>query len=630
MSGRGGRARGPGWRSLEALRWLERLEVAGVEPLGHALGFGWRATYSHIARLAEAGLVVRASDRGGSVVAITAAGRREIGADRGDVRAGATHGSGLRHARAVSWVAALLTLREREWISERELRGIEDWQVPVVWAASRGRHRPDLGVVMRGARVAVESRRGSGCCSRNSGGWRASRPPTTLTATPASPASCAAWPSGRSHPAGRGHRLRRERPLGARRRSGGRAMTPAGAQRELARYQLPDGPRALVAQRIAGRVALSDVPVADTAGRVYLIERHVTSQAELTALVAVYVEHSEQAGCPAAIAHRRRDRRARRRAPNHPVPARRTSAMPTRPRLTETEREQRRAADRRFVQQAVEQLRTSDGWQRWLTTRRHFHSYSLRNQLLIALQRPDATRVAGFKAWLALGYCVRRGEKALRIYAPCPPSQAKLRAWRDAGANPATKPRTGFRLAAVFDRAQVDELPPPAQPAPLDPPAAAEIDGDQLASWLAPLEAFAGEIGSQVVYAPIASGADGFYLPTTKAIVIDERHSPNRRVKTLVHELAHALVRADRHPEDPELDYAAEELVAETTAYSVCNGSGIDPGGDSIAYLASWSEHTPTATIEATAALIDRLSRRIEDALTDTDLADQLDAVAAS
>ena len=156
MSGRGGRARGPGWRSLEALRWLERLEVAGVEPLGHALGFGWRATYSHVARLAEAGLVVRAFDRGGSVVAITAAGRREIGADRGDVRAGATHGSGLRHARAVSWVAALLTLREREWISERELRGIEDWQVPVVWAASRGRHRPDLGVVMRGARVAVE------------------------------------------------------------------------------------------------------------------------------------------------------------------------------------------------------------------------------------------------------------------------------------------------------------------------------------------------------------------------------------------------------------------------------------------------------------------------------------------
>ena len=59
VSGRGGKARGPGPRSFEALRWLARLEVAGIEPLGHALGFGRRATYSHVERLARAGLIVR-------------------------------------------------------------------------------------------------------------------------------------------------------------------------------------------------------------------------------------------------------------------------------------------------------------------------------------------------------------------------------------------------------------------------------------------------------------------------------------------------------------------------------------------------------------------------------------------
>ena len=80
-------------------------------------------------------------------------------------------------------------------------------------------------------------------------------------------------------------------------------MTPAGNQRELARYQLADGTRAVVAQRIDGRVAISDVPV-DHAGRVYLIERHVHSQAELDGLVNAYVEHSQQAGCPAVIAQR--------------------------------------------------------------------------------------------------------------------------------------------------------------------------------------------------------------------------------------------------------------------------------------------------------------------------------------
>src|SRR3954464_7277811 len=145
--------------------------------------------------------------------------------------------------------------------------------------------------------------------------------------------------------------------------------------------------------------------------------------------------------------------------------------MPKRTPLTDAEREQRRAADRAFVQQAVEQLRSSDGWQRWLTTRRHFHTYSLRNQLLIAMQCPHATRVAGFKAWLAMGYCVRRGETALRIFAPCPPSKAKLPASREPRAPPAEKPRPFFRLPAVFDRSQVAELPPPAEPAPLDPPA---------------------------------------------------------------------------------------------------------------------------------------------------------------
>jgi hypothetical protein len=82
-------------------------------------------------------------------------------------------------------------------------------------------------------------------------------------------------------------------------------MTAAGDRRELARYQLPEGPRAIVAQRIDGRVAISDVPLTNDAGRVYLIERHVSSQAELAGLVAAYVEHSQQAGCPAVIAQRR-------------------------------------------------------------------------------------------------------------------------------------------------------------------------------------------------------------------------------------------------------------------------------------------------------------------------------------
>jgi hypothetical protein len=139
-----------------------------------------------------------------------------------------------------------------------------------------------------------------------------------------------------------------------------------------------------------------------------------------------------------------------------------------------------------------------------------------------------------------LGYCVRPGEKALKIFAPCPPSKVKLQVWRDAGADPAEKPPTYFRLTAVFERTQVDELPPPAEPAPLDPPAAPEIEGDELGSWLEPLTALAAEVGSSVSFEPISGGVDGFYRPSTKAIVVEAAHSTNRRVKTLIHELSRA------------------------------------------------------------------------------------------
>jgi hypothetical protein len=103
-------------------------------------------------------------------------------------------------------------------------------------------------------------------------------------------------------------------------------------------------------------------------------------------------------------------------------------------------------------------LRSSEGWQQWLRVRRHFHSYSLHNQLLIAYQRPGATRVVGLRRWLSLGYAVRKGRAGPSTWAPCPPSKKKLRAWREAGANADKRPQTFFCLVKVFDRAQVDPL----------------------------------------------------------------------------------------------------------------------------------------------------------------------------
>ena len=149
----------------------------------------------------------------------------------------------------------------------------------------------------------------------------------------------------------------------------------------------------------------------------------------------------------------------------------------TRRHLSDQEREQRRAEQRELVKASIEQLRSSEGWQAYLRARRRLHKYSPGNVLLILLQHETAETVAGFQAWLKLGYCVRKGEHSIKIWAPCPPSKRQLQAWRDAGADPDERPRTRWRLASVFAQDQVDPLPPPAKPAPLTLPIRA-VTGD--------------------------------------------------------------------------------------------------------------------------------------------------------
>ncbi len=288
----------------------------------------------------------------------------------------------------------------------------------------------------------------------------------------------------------------------------------------------------------------------------------------------------------------------------------------SRARLNDQERAERRERERQLAVDAVEQLRSGEGWARWLRVRRHFHTYSLRNQWLIAVQLEGATRVAGFKAWLKIGYAVRKGEHAIRIWAPCPPSARKLREWREAGAEPATRPRTHFRMARVFDRSQVDPLPDfPGGPLDLDLPIQ-PVDGDSLAALFGPLGEFAADVGSPIRVEPGPS--NGSYSLRDQRIrvnPVEEDFSANAQVATAIHELAHALVRCDRQEDDPVLSYQEEEVIVECVAHGVCATVGLDTSGSSIPYMASWGTGEE---IERYAALVDRLARRLEEVVLDT------------
>jgi antirestriction protein ArdC len=285
--------------------------------------------------------------------------------------------------------------------------------------------------------------------------------------------------------------------------------------------------------------------------------------------------------------------------------------------LTDEERAERRRQEQELTEQAVAELRCSAGWQRWLTVRAQvgLRRYSLRNQLLTCLQDAGATHVAGFRAWLKLGYCVRRGETShVRIWAPCPPSKKKLAAWREAGADPAEKPRTYFRLEAVFTQAQVEALPPPAEPAPLDPPIC-ELEGDSLAWARGPLERLASELGYTVTYRTLAKGHGGSCEPAAKLLTINSGQAVNAQVDVLCHELAHVLVRVDRRDDDPRLGYPEEELVAESVAHLAVSFVGVRSDASAVPYLAVWSEDAAADTFEQIAGLVDRLARRLEEAL---------------
>jgi antirestriction protein ArdC len=288
------------------------------------------------------------------------------------------------------------------------------------------------------------------------------------------------------------------------------------------------------------------------------------------------------------------------------------AATKTKP--TAEERAARHQADRELTREAVEELRSSEGWQRWLSTRRHFHRYSLANQLLIAAARPTAMHVAGFRKWLELGYAVQRGERAIRIWAPCPPSRKQVERWEREGRPADQRPRTYFRLVAVFAQDQVAALPPPATPAPLEPPIH-DVEGDELEHVMPNLAALAREIGCTIQEEPLPGSAHGCYEPDSGRITIDVELSANAKVKTCCHELAHALIRRERQDDDPGLDYAAEELVVESVAYTCVGALGIRSDGYSVPYLASWAERSDLSVLEQTAGLIDRLASRIENAV---------------
>jgi hypothetical protein len=284
-----------------------------------------------------------------------------------------------------------------------------------------------------------------------------------------------------------------------------------------------------------------------------------------------------------------------------------------RSRATEHDREARRRADRDRLEQAARGLLQSEGWQRWVRVRARngLGRYSFNNQLLIASQRPGATYVAGFRAFLELNRCVRKGERAIRILAPM---SLRVRSTDPPQTQEGTSPeqpvkRTFFRVVSVFDVSQTEPLPN-TDPVPLEPPSE-PITGDSQVHLLPVLEDLACALGYEVSRHPlIDDSADGWCDFKAARIVVNSALAANGQVRVLVHEIAHVL----------GITYAdygrrRSEVLVDTITYIVCSSVGLDTGGSSIPYVAGWGAGGALDAIREFAQTIDRLSRRIEDVI---------------
>ena len=252
------------------------------------------------------------------------------------------------------------------------------------------------------------------------------------------------------------------------------------------------------------------------------------------------------------------------------------------------------------LEEGLKELFESEKYKTYLSTMSKFHNYSFNNTLLIAMQKPEATLVAGYKAWQKnFERHVNKGEKAIRILAP---ASYKIKEERDK-----LDPVTGemmfdengmpqkeqvevtipaFRAVSVFDVSQTDGKPIP------------ELEAQELLSTVEGYEDF---VQALMNVAPVPIGFEdipgdskGYFHTEEKRIAVQENMSESQTLKTMVHEVAHSMlhnkeINRDDLIEEPAKDRNTKEVEAESVAYTVCQHFGIDTSDYSFGYIAGWS-----------------------------------------
>ena len=267
------------------------------------------------------------------------------------------------------------------------------------------------------------------------------------------------------------------------------------------------------------------------------------------------------------------------------------------------------------LEAGIQDVFSSEKYRTYLTVMSRFHNYSFRNSLLIMLQRPEATHVAGFSAWRDKFHrSVNRGEKGIMILAPSPyrmrievekaDETGRMRKEEVEIVKPA------FRPAYVFDVGQTSGTPLPVL--------AEELAGS-VPKFEPLFESIKGASPFPLEMEAISGGAKGYCDLANRRIAVCSGMSEVQTLKTAIHEITHA----DLHAAPSKLsletkDRHTKEVEAESVAFVVCSHFGIDTSDYSFSYLASWSTgkelkelKSSLETIQIQSGdLIDRIDRK--------------------
>ena len=261
------------------------------------------------------------------------------------------------------------------------------------------------------------------------------------------------------------------------------------------------------------------------------------------------------------------------------------------------------------LEQGITELFDSERYKEYLRVMSKFHNYSFNNTLLIAMQKPDASLIAGFTAWKnQFQRNVKKGEKGIKIIAPSPfkikqetekidPQTQKPVIGKDG--KPVTEEKEitipAYKVVSVFDVSQTEgkELPDIAVDA---------LTGDveQYSDFFAALEKTS---PVPIGFEKIEGGAHGYYHLEDKRIALDEGMSELQTLKTAIHEIAHAKLHdidlnAPKDEQQPRVDRRTREVEAESVAYTVCQHYGLDTSDYSFGYVAGWSSGRELAELK--------------------------------